>query len=229
MSHLAHVRCILTDIEGTTTSISFVYDILFPYFRAKAHNWKDNDSAVFNDVLLEAKNLVFEEQGLTIEDNEGLINQMLKWSVEDRKVRPLKNFQGLVWETGYVSGEILGHVYPDVQRNLQRWFDLGLSLSVFSSGSVQAQKLIFGFSEAGNLCPYFTNYYDTNFGPKRESDTYHKIAKDKNMDPESILFLSDITEELIAADAAGYKTIQLVRPGNTPNWTVWVESFDQIK
>jgi enolase-phosphatase E1 len=228
MSYLNGVRCIVTDIEGTTTSISFVVDVLFPYFRLHALEWLDDDSDSFKSILTETQHHLQSQEGISILDKQALIETLIQWSLEDRKITPLKNFQGLVWEKAYLTGEIRGHVYSDVEPNLRKWNDSGISLAVFSSGSVQAQKLIFGFSEAGDLCPYFNAYYDTQVGAKRDPATYVRIAELQKLDPHLILFLSDVPEELIAADASGFKTIQLVRPGNTPNWPHVVENFEQI-
>lgn len=228
MGHLNGVRCIVTDIEGTTTSISFVFDVLFPYFRQHALEWLNDDSDSFKSILAETQDYLQYHEGILIRDKQTLIEKLIQWSVEDRKITPLKNFQGLVWEKAYLTGEIRGHVYPDVAPNLRKWNAAGISLAVFSSGSVQAQQLIFGFSEAGDLRPYFNAYYDTQVGAKREAATYVRIAELQKLDPHMILFLSDVPEELIAAEASGFKTIQLVRPGNTPNWLHVVENFDQI-
>jgi enolase-phosphatase E1 len=121
-----------------------------------------------------------------------------------------------------------GHVYPEVAANLKNWKEQGISLGVFSSGSVAAQKLIFGYSVAGDLTPYFSYYFDTNTGGKREPETYAKIAEELQINPSEILFLSDVEEELQAADSSGYQTIQLAREGMKPSWKQFVTSFDEL-
>ena len=158
-----------------------------------------------------------------------IINTLYRWSEEDRKITPLKTVQGVLWEKGYTSGEIKGHVYEEVAESLKSWKEQGIELGVFSSGSIAAQKLIFGFSEAGDLTPYFSHYFDTTTGGKRELETYPKIADAVNFPAESILFLSDIVEELEAAKAAGFQTVQLVRPGTTASWEKCVNDFTEIE
>ena len=126
---------------------------------------------------------------------------------------PLKALQGLIWEEGYRRGDFKGHVYEDAARNLRRWHERGIALYVYSSGSVHAQKLLFGYSEAGDLTPLFSGYFDTAIGHKREAESYRAIAVAMDRPPQDILFLSDIGAELDAARAAGIQTVWLVRDG----------------
>ncbi len=219
---------ILTDIEGTTTSVSFVYDVLFPYFRENIDKVKGlTHFPEVVEVFKQTKDLA-KIEGVDLISNEDIINQLTKWSLEDKKITPLKTLQGILWKEAYESGLIKGHVYPDVANALALWKKNNIELGVFSSGSVAAQKLIFGFSEAGDLTPYFSNYFDTNTGGKRDTETYAKIASLIGKKPSDILFLSDIVEELEAADKAGFQTIQLVRPGTNANWTRTASSFSEI-
>lgn len=229
MKVLDGIQWILTDIEGTTTEVSFVYDILFPYFRAHMDQWKTVDSAPMNDVLEQTRLLVIEEQSINLTSKEALFEQLRQWSIEDRKVTPLKTFQGMVWEQGFKSGAIKGHIYPDVKPALQRWLDGGLKLAIFSSGSIAAQKQLFGFSTEGDLTPYFSAYFDTTTGMKRDEQTYQLIVQQLNAPSNSVLFLSDIYQELEAANAAGLRTIQLVRPGTQANWPWCVADFSEIQ
>jgi enolase-phosphatase E1 len=142
---------------------------------------------------------------------ERVIDALLGWIDEDRKATPLKALQGLIWERGYRAGDFTGHVYADAARNLRRWHEAGLSIYVYSSGSVQAQELLFRHSDAGDLTPLFAGYFDTRVGPKREQHSYAAIAKNIGLAPGNILFLSDVAAELDAAAAADMQTIQLVR------------------
>ena len=220
---------ILTDIEGTTTSVSFVYEILFPYFRNNIQQLKELQQLpevceAFEQTIELAKEL----EGIQLIETDEIIHKLLEWSLADKKITPLKTLQGILWENGYKSGEIRGHVYSDVKENLEKWKDNGIELGVFSSGSVAAQKLIFGFSELGDLSPHFSYYFDTKTGGKREVETYTKISHQINTSPASILFLSDIIEELEAAKKAGYQTLQLVRQGTIPNWDKTVTNFDEV-
>jgi enolase-phosphatase E1 len=229
MKLLDGIQWILTDIEGTTTEVSFVYDILFPYFRAHMDQWKTVDSAPMNDVLEQTRLLVLEEQSINLTSKEALVEQLRQWSIEDRKVTPLKTFQGMVWEQGFKSGAIKGHMYPDVKPALQRWLNGGLKLAIFSSGSIAAQKQLFGFSTEGDLTPYFSAYFDTTTGMKRDEQTYQLIVQQLNAPANSVLFLSDIHQELEAAHAAGLRTLQLVRPGTQANWPWCVSDFSEIQ
>lgn len=229
MKMLDGIQWILTDIEGTTTEVSFVYDILFPYFRAHMDEWQIIDSAPMNDVLEQTRLLVLDEQAINLTSKEALFNQLRQWSLEDRKVTPLKTFQGMVWEQGFKSGAIKGHVYSDVQPALERWFNSGIKLAVFSSGSIAAQKQLFGYSIEGDLTKYFSDYFDTTTGMKRDVQTYHLIVEKLLVPANRVLFLSDIPQELEAAEAAGLRTLQLVRPGTQANWSWCVSDFNEIQ
>lgn len=226
---ISRPKYILTDIEGTTSSISFVADELFPYFR---NNISDllalKDRLVVKEAFEETVRLAKSEDGETISTDQEIIEKLYQWSVEDRKITPLKTVQGVLWDSGYRDGELQGHVYPEVAANLKSWKEQGINLGVFSSGSVPAQKLIFGYSVAGDLTPLFSHYFDTNTGGKREAATYAKIAEELQINPSEILFLSDITEELEAADSSGFRTLQLAREGMVASWKDWVSSFDEI-
>ncbi len=220
---------ILTDIEGTTSSISFVAEELFPYFRENISDLLAlKDRLVVKEALEETVQLAQSEDGEILSTDQEIIDKLYRWSLEDRKITPLKTLQGVLWDAGYRDGELKGHVYPEVAANLKNWKEQGINLGVFSSGSVPAQKLIFGYSIAGDLTPYFSYYFDTNTGGKREVTTYAKIAEELNLDPSEILFLSDIEEELLAADTNGYQTVQLARDGMTPSWKQFATSFDEI-
>lgn len=206
------MKYILTDVEGTTTSIGFVHDTLFPFSQK---NLKSFVAANLNrpdvlDVIKQTQKTAFEEDKKILSDDEAC-DLLLNWIKIDRKHSALKNLQGLIWERGYLSGEIKGHIYKDVPSALKAWKKAGLELGVYSSGSVKAQHLIFEFSTEGNLRQYFSNHFDTAIGHKRELETYTKIANFLKLDPSDILFLSDIKEELDAARSAKMKTLQLVR------------------
>lgn len=204
------VRAILTDIEGTTSSLSFVKDVLFPYSRARLAGYVRAHAHVpaVRALLDEAARVA----GGPLSDEEA-VAQLIRWLDEDKKVTPLKALQGLIWEDGYRSGAFRGHLYEDAVRNLRKWRDRGLRLYVFSSGSVLAQKLLFGHTEHGDLRPLFSGYFDTTIGGKREPAAYRAIAAQIGLGPGEILFLSDIREELDAARAAGVGTVWLVRDG----------------
>lgn len=183
------IRAILTDIEGTTSSIAFVADTLFPYARARIDSFIAAHPAETAALL------------------EGIDAATLKrWIDEDRKEPALKTLQGMIWAEGYRTGELVGHVYADAAEALRRWHAAGLVLAVFSSGSVAAQKLIFGHSSAGDLTPLFSGWFDLSTGPKREVASYRAIAAALGFSPAEILFLSDVAAETEAATAAGLAT-----------------------
>lgn len=222
-------KYILTDIEGTTTSISFVTETLFPYFLENLEDiiqFLDKPEVI--QAFEETIRMALDLDNQIIRTNDEIMAKLREWCEADRKITPLKTLQGILWDVGYKNGSLKGHVYPEVASKLKEWQDAGIQLAVFSSGSVAAQKLIFGYSEAGDLTPYFSAYFDTNTGGKREKETYLKIASALGVDPSEILFLSDIIQELEAAKEAGCQTIQLVRPGTTPAWNSTAENFDEI-
>lgn len=206
------MKYIITDVEGTTTSISFVHETLFPFAKKRLCSFlsENADKDYVRQALDQTIQTVKEENNVLIDDQKAT-ETLMSWIESDRKHPALKSLQGYIWEEGYRSGEIQGHVYDDVLPALKKWSAAGILLGVYSSGSVKAQHLIFEFSNQGNLRPYFTAYFDTRIGHKREVASYENIAKELKCNPSDILFLSDIKEELDAAQAIGIKTIQLVR------------------
>jgi len=204
------IEAIVTDIEGTTSSLSFVKDVLFPYARKRlpAFVVTHADKPEVQHWLHEAAR----EAGLVSVEQQEVIDLLRTWIDEDRKATPLKALQGMIWAEGYESGEFRGHVYPDVAACLRAWQENGIRLYVYSSGSVDAQKLLFGHSESGDLTPRFSGYFDTQIGAKRDAGSYRRIAESLALPAADILFLSDITEELDAAQTAGLRTLQVARP-----------------
>ena len=224
------VKYVLTDIEGTTTSVKFVYDQLFPYFRSHIGDLKSMvKQAEVQEAFRQTVKLSLDLEGRKLNSVDEIINTLNRWSEEDRKITPLKSVQGILWEDGYKKGDLKGDVYADVLPALELWKAQGIQMGVFSSGSVAAQKLIFGYSELGDLTPFFSHYFDTTTGGKKDADTYPKIADAIGLQPSEIIFLSDITDELIAADAAGFPTVQLVRTGTEANWKCTVKDFSEIE
>jgi len=207
------IRAIVTDIEGTTSSIDFVKDVLFPYARKRLPAFVEMhaDRPEVQHWLHEAA----KEAGIIEASCQEIIELLLGWIDQDRKSTALKALQGMIWKEGYEAGEYRAHVYPEVSARLHAWRADGLHLYVYSSGSVPAQRLFFRYSDAGDLTPLFAGYFDTETGPKRESASYTKIAEALGERPEHILFLSDIVEELDAARAAGLQTGWLLRPPQT--------------
>jgi len=195
------VGAVLTDIEGTTSSIAFVTDTLFPYARAHLRDFVARHPAE-TAPLLDAVRA--EEPGDPVET-------LLRWIDEDRKATPLKTLQGLIWAEGYADGTLQGHVYRDAADGLRRWHAAGIALYIYSSGSIAAQKLIFGHSNEGDLTPLFSGYFDTTSGPKKDAASYRTIANEIGRAPGDILFLSDNIQEIDAARAAGMAAIHIDR------------------
>ncbi|MGZ3787329.1 MAG: acireductone synthase [Bacteriovorax sp.] len=225
------MKYILMDVEGTTTSISFVHDVLFPYSYERLKSYIEthlSDPAILN-VLDETKNTVREEENLVL-DQGGLIEKLLGWIKADRKHPALKKVQGLIWKEGYSSGELKGHVYEDVPLALKKWKEQGQGLGIYSSGSIEAQKVLFTYSIFGDLNSLFSNNFDTGIGHKRDSKSYQNILVELKMDASDVLFLSDMAEELDAAKVVGMQTMQLVRQGIVPHaGHLQVRSFSEIQ
>lgn len=203
-------QAIITDIEGTTSAISFVRDILFPY---AVRNLPDfvREHRETRDVMRQLRSMSA-YTGIALTDTNALILQLLQWVKEDKKITELKALQGMVWEKGYQQGVYQAHIYPDVPARLQEWFDLGINLYVYSSGSEKAQRLFFRYSVFGDLRLLFAGYFDTTFGPKQDKASYRNIAEAIALPAETLLFLSDTEAELDAARAAGYHTTWVIRP-----------------
>jgi enolase-phosphatase E1 len=203
------IKAIVTDIEGTTSSIDFVHQTLFPYARARLRGFlreHAGDDAVQH--LLDDVEQAANRGDLSIDEAADVLEQ---WIAEDRKVTPLKALQGMIWRVGYQAGELKGHVYADTPEALRRWHADGRKLYVYSSGSVEAQQLIFGHTDYGDLTPLFSDYFDTRIGGKREAASYRRILERIGLSGAEVLFLSDVGEELDAAAAAGMQTCQLLR------------------
>ena len=201
-------RAILTDIEGTTSSISFVKDVLFPYARRAlpgfvAEHRDDPEVRRWLDV-------VATEHG-SICDDAVIVETLQGWIDQDRKHTALKALQGMVWKAGYRDADFTAHIYPDATPALRSWHDAGLPLYVYSSGSVPAQQLFFGHSDAGDLTPLVSGWFDTEVGGKREAASYTRIAREIGVEPADLLFLSDVVEELDAAREAGLQTVLVDR------------------
>ena len=204
------IRALVTDIEGTTSSISFVKDVLFPYARQQlpAFVASRGGEPEVRALLVDVCKIV----GQDLPDEE-VVAQLQCWIDEDRKLMPLKALQGLIWETGYARHDFFGHIYPDAVAGLSAWKEQGLDLYVYSSGSVQAQKLLFEHTEFGDLTSLFSGYFDTRVGAKQDAGSYRVIANHIGVSASEILFLSDVEKELSAACEAGMLVTQVVRPG----------------
>ncbi|MDY6943918.1 MAG: acireductone synthase [Pseudomonadota bacterium] len=209
------IQAIVTDIEGTTTDIAFVHQVLFPYSAKRLADFVRDRQA--EPAVAEALAQTRAEMGDPKADTDAVIRQLLEWIEQDRKITPLKALQGLIWREGYERGDYQGHVYPDAVSVLRQWKERGIPLYIYSSGSEAAQRLLFGHSSAGDLTGWFQGYFDTRVGAKKEAESYRRIGQAINVAPAEILFLSDSEAELDAAREAGWQTCQLVREGTVPS------------
>lgn len=219
------MKYILMDVEGTTTSIRFVHDVLFPY----------SNKALDKVLLPEFKNYfqaVCERLSPAEPDQvqaEAVVQALRHWIETDQKEPSLKALQGVLWEYGYKHRHFHGHVYSDVPQAFKRWTQAGYQLGIYSSGSVLAQKLLFQHTDFGDLTVYLKNHFDTGVGLKREKQSYSNIVQQLALFPHDILFLSDIEAECLAAQEAGLKCALLNRDGVTSSVHFPVyRDFDQV-
>jgi enolase-phosphatase E1 len=199
------IQAVLLDIEGTTSSIAFVAEVLFPYARKHLAAFVAAHPEETAPILAQ---VAAEEPG-------DPIVTLTRWIDEDRKATPLKTLQGMIWADGYADGTLDGHVYSDTPAALRRWKARGLRTYIYSSGSIAAQKLIFGHSTAGDLTPFLSGYFDTTTGPKRDAASYARIAEVIGLPPGRILFVSDMAPEVEAARAAGLQALLIDRDGKS--------------
>jgi len=239
------IAALLLDIEGTTTPIDFVYNVLFPYARAHVKDYlaaQQSLPAVRTDIarLLE-ENAEDSRRGLDPPSLEAPVERVtldaieayVRWLMDhDRKTTPLKSLQGKIWDEGYRRGELHSQVFEDVPPAFKRWREQGKTICIYSSGSVLAQKLLFANTEAGDLTPFISDYFDTNVGAKKDSQSYRSIASELEVESSTVLFISDVADELDAAASAGLQTLLCIRPGNhrqnpTPLHSI-IKTFDEV-
>jgi enolase-phosphatase E1 len=236
-------RAVVLDIEGTTTPMSFVHEVLFPYARTHLAGFLREPA---NAELVQELTSRFAAEHHAEPETEGappwrddtpeaLLNSVTVyagWLMDrDRKSPALKTLQGHIWNMGYRAGHFRGAVFPDVAPALKRWHESGLTIAIYSSGSVLAQRLIFSMTDEGDLTPYITHFFDTAVGPKRSADSYRHIAEKLSLEPSEILFVSDVAEELNAARGAGWQVVLAVRPGHfapNPSGYEEVQTFESL-
>lgn len=201
------VRAVVMDIEGTTTPIAIVLDVLYPYARERMPDFirRRRGEPEVGRIMDEIREIG------GVWNDEAVVVRLCEWMADDRKVSPLKELQGLIWEEGYRRGELVSPLYPDVAPALRDWQARGIRLYVYSSGSTHAQRQIYGHTVDGDLSPLLSGYFDTRVGHKREAGSYRRIAEAIGVPPREIVFLSDVREELDAAREAGWQTTWLIR------------------
>ena len=235
-------RGILLDIEGTTSSISFVHDVMFPFVRERLNEFLETNFARTD--VAEACEQIARDAGKSSvavwSQTAGKVSQQVvieevhRLMDGDVKATGLKALQGLIWADGFHEGKLRAHVYPEVIDQIKRWRQSGLDVRIYSSGSIAAQKLFFGHIDGlGNCLDLFSGHYDTTIGSKREAASYQRVADDWGLPPQEIIFISDVAGELQAATEAGLQAIASVRPGNAPLDQqlphLRVTSFDQLR
>jgi enolase-phosphatase E1 len=231
------IRAILLDIEGTTTPIAFVHEVLFSFARDHVNEFLAKNAGA-EDVRADVARLG-EEHAADVSSgqqpppvNDSLV-AYVEWLIaRDRKSTGLKSLQGKIWRQGYTAGSLRSQVYADVAPAFARWRARGWTINIFSSGSVLAQQLLFAHTDAGDLTGFISDYFDTNVGNKGEADSYRKIAESLNTQPDEVLFISDVVAELDAAGEAGMQTLLSIRPGNQPQEHAdrykAIHSFDSV-
>ena len=235
----AGVRGILLDIEGTTTPIAFVHDVLFSYARTHASDFLTNN--IRSDEVRADVSMLYEDHAMDVVEDRNppeltdeieSLAEYIEWLIDkDRKSTGLKSLQGKIWRQGYLDGSLKSQVFDDVAPALERWRAAGLKVSIFSSGSVLAQQLLFAHTNAGDLTKFIDGYFDTNTGKKGEAESYRRIAAEMSLEPSQIVFISDVVDELDAAEEAGMKTRLSVRHGNpiqAPTHHQVIDNFDEL-
>ncbi|NRD71777.1 acireductone synthase [Shewanella sp. VB17] len=221
------IKAIVVDTAGTTTDLSFIRDTLFPYSaKAIAEFLVENKSNVLIDnCICDVKDIALEPDASL----ERVIDILQLWITEDRKATPLKTLQGLIWKQGYDRGEFTGHIFPDFIAEIEHIKQQKIRIYSFSSGSVEAQKLLFSHSDGGDLTPHFDGHFDTRTGHKLFKQAYSNIINTISLAPKQVLFISDVVEELKAAEEAGMRTLQMVRSQDQPTGShTQITSFAEL-
>ena len=229
------IKAILLDIEGTTTPIDFVHKKLFPFAEKRMGEFvRENFDSLTNEIGQLVEEHAKFDNGESFNPNDpGSVSDYLIYLIKiDRKSTPLKSIQGKIWQDGYESDELKSEIFDDVAPAFKEWQAAGKTIAIYSSGSVLAQKLLFKYTDRGDLTPFISAYFDTTTGGKKESESYRKIAAEFGLQPQEILFVSDVLAELVAARDAGLQTALSIRKGNAAVEAEHdfksIESFDQI-
>ena len=230
------VNAILLDIEGTTTPIDFVHKILFPFARKRVGDFVIDNFEQLGPEIAQLNAEHTSDKSYTMpfdEDSTDSISLYLKHLIDtDRKSTPLKAIQGKIWQAGYEAGDLRSQIFDDVPKAFEKWKAAGKTIAIYSSGSVLAQKNLFKYTDHGDLTPFISNYFDTNMGGKRESQSYRRIADELGLQADQVTFVSDVPAELDAARSIGMQTALSIRKGNAPitSNTVHhtVQSFDVL-
>jgi enolase-phosphatase E1 len=221
------IRAILLDIEGTTTPMAFVHDVLFPYARVRLQPFISRYATTpegrdwMATLLDERRAEPWVSQpppawdDPSADESRASATRYCEWLMDrDRKSPALKALQGLIWQQGYEAGDLMSQVFADVPVAFECWGKAGISIAIYSSGSVLAQQLLFGATTFGDLTRFIDHFFDTSVGPKTVPESYARIARLMGQEPGHVLFLSDAVAELDAARIAGLVVALACRPGN---------------
>ena len=231
------MQIVLLDIEGTTTPVAFVYEVLFPFaWRRMAaylgQHWNEYDVLDIRARFALEHSKENPSPGFDITTLAGAAGYAAWLMERDRKSPGLKFLQGLIWNDGYREGALKGDVFPDVPFAIERWHRAGTVVAIYSSGSVLAQRLLFASTQAGDLTDKISGFFDTTVGPKTEAASYARIAAALDGYPADVTFISDAPAELIAARTAGCRAVMCIREGNpdtaAPENVESIHSFDEL-
>ncbi|MCL1142721.1 acireductone synthase [Shewanella gaetbuli] len=222
------IRAIIVDTAGTTTDLNFIQDVLFPYSKNTMADFLDKNqhNALVDYCISDVKDIALEPDA----DLARVTEILCQWIDEDRKVTPLKTLQGLIWKQGYANSEFTGHIYPDFIDNIERILAANIRIYSFSSGSADAQRLLFSHTDSGDITAKFSGHFDTRTGNKLDKQAYSNICNTISLKPKQMLFISDLVDELKAADAAGMMTCQMVRdPSIKTGKFNTITTFDELE
>lgn len=221
------IRAIIVDTAGTTTDLDFIHHVLFPYSAKMLPSFlaENKDNILVDTCISDSKDIALEPDA----DLTRITAILQQWIAEDRKATPLKTLQGLIWKQGYAKEEFTGHIYPDFIAAIKRYKNQNLRIYSFSSGSAEAQAMLFGHSDVGDLNPLFNGHFDTRTGSKTDRQAYANIINTISLTGKQILFVSDLLCELKAAQLAGMNVCQMVRDHHTPIGEFrTINSFDEL-
>lgn len=220
------IRAIIVDTAGTTTDLNFIQDVLFPYSKTAMADFlaQNQNNALVDYCISDVKDIALEPDASL----ERVTEILCQWIDEDRKATPLKTLQGLIWKQGYAKSDFKGHIYPDFIDNIDRILAANIRIYSFSSGSVDAQKLLFSHTDAGNLTDKFSGHFDTRTGNKLDKQAYSNICNTISLKPKQLVFISDNIDELKAADSAGLNTVWLNRGESKPCKFKTINQFDEL-
>ncbi|XP_061850113.1 enolase-phosphatase E1 isoform X2 [Colius striatus] len=209
---------------ATETLFPYIKDNVKEYLRA---HWEEEEcqqdvgllrKQAQEDSSLDGAVPIPLESGSGEEELEQVIQAVVDnvhWQMSlDRKTTALKQLQGHMWRAAYATGQVKGEIFKDVVPAIQKWRQAGMKVYIYSSGSIEAQKLLFRYSTEGDILELFDGHFDTKIGSKVQSESYRRIAASIGYATNNILFLTDLPREASAAEEADTHVAVVIRPGN---------------